>query len=119
MKIAGLETLRFVWADVLERPECAGPALLSTRGAPRAAQYERRPASGALGLRGGLAALAARRLLLGRGAALARALALLAAARRLAALLGRVRVVRDRGRALLAHALLAQALVLLVVFDPG
>src|SRR5436190_23266689 len=33
-------------------------------GRPRAAQYERRPASGPLGLRGGLAALAARRLLL-------------------------------------------------------
>jgi Transcriptional regulator, AbiEi antitoxin/Protein of unknown function (DUF559) len=36
MKIAGLETLRFVWADVLERPEWVVRALVSTTAARRA-----------------------------------------------------------------------------------
>jgi hypothetical protein len=36
MKIAGLETLRLVWADVLERPEWVVRALLSTAAARRA-----------------------------------------------------------------------------------
>ena len=35
MKIAGLETLRFVWADVLERPEWVVRALLGTSAARR------------------------------------------------------------------------------------
>src|SRR3954453_17687590 len=76
------------------------------------------------GLRGAarrLSALAARLLLLRAIAAAARAARLLAlaAAAALAALRGRVRGVRDLRRALLAHALLPEALVLLVVLDAG
>src|SRR5688572_2692981 len=70
-----------------------------------------------LALRGGLAALAAGGGLLGLRAALALGVTLLARAGRLAALLGRIGIVRDRRGPRLAHALLAQALVLLVVFD--
>jgi hypothetical protein len=51
MKIAGLETLRFVWADVLDRPEWVVRALLSTaaataaRSSPWAARPSCRPAA--------------------------------------------------------------------------
>src|SRR4051794_20874293 len=68
-----------------------------------------------------LAALAPRLLLLRAVCAAARAARLLAlaAAAALPALRGRVRGVRDLRRALLAHALLLEALVLLVVLDAG
>src|SRR4051794_11538221 len=59
--------------------------------------------SRALALGGGLAALPAGRGLLSLRAALAGVGVALPAARRLAALLGGVRVVRDRGGPLLAH----------------
>src|SRR3954465_5168022 len=80
--------------------------------------------SGAASVPRALAALAAGLLLLLAVAAAARAAALAALARAalvavLAALLGRVGRVRDRGGARLAHALLPEALVLLVVLDAG
>src|SRR5688500_8653409 len=70
--------------------------------------------------RGGLAALAAGGLLLlGRAALAAVALARGARARLLAAAARGALGVRDRRRPALAHALLAEALVLLVVLDAG
>src|SRR4051794_33484467 len=93
---------------------------LGSQTRPAGARRERALAADS-GLRGcGLAALAAcRLLLLRRPALLRRALARAAAAGLLAAARGRPLGVRDRRSATLAHALLLEPFVLLVVLDAG
>src|SRR4051812_28523706 len=110
------------WSKVVTPTETIAGAQTGRAARPSGCDEELRLAAG-------LAALAAGRLLLGAVAAAARAAALgalaAAAATAVLAALLRCGVVRagvgigDGGRALLVHALLAKALVLLVVLDAG